>query len=53
MLASRTLTTAMCAALIALPVLAQDAPRPGYGPNITTAAAKKIAAGVIAECAAN
>lgn len=53
MSASRTLAAAASAALIALPVLAQDAPRPGYGPDITTAAAKKIAAGVIAECTAN
>jgi glc operon protein GlcG len=53
MSASRTVTTALCAALIALPVLAQEAPRPSYGPNITTAAAKKIAAGVLAECATN
>jgi glc operon protein GlcG len=50
---SRTLTTALSAALIALPVLAQDAPRPAYGPNITTDSAKKIAAGVLKECAAN
>jgi glc operon protein GlcG len=47
---------ALCAALLAMPatqVAAQDAPRPGYGPAVTTAAAKKIAAGVIAECAKN
>ena len=31
---------------------AQDR-RPGYGPSVNTAAAKKIAAGVIAECAKN
>jgi uncharacterized protein GlcG (DUF336 family) len=31
---------------------AQDK-RPGYGPPVTTAAAKKIAAGVIAECQKN
>jgi len=53
MSASRTLATAISAALIALPVLAQDAPRPAYGPNITTAAAKQIAAGVLKECTAN
>lgn len=53
MSALRTLATALAAALIALPVLAQDAPRPSYGPNITTDAAKKIAAGVLKECAAN
>jgi glc operon protein GlcG len=40
-------------ALLTLPVMAQDAPRPGYGPSVTTAAAKKIAAAVIAECAKN
>ena len=31
---------------------AQDQ-RPGYGPSVSTATAKKIAAGVIAECAKN
>jgi len=31
---------------------AQDQ-RPSYGPNITTAVAKRIAAGVVAECAKN
>jgi glc operon protein GlcG len=40
-------------ALLTLPVMAQDAPRPGYGTSVTTAAAKKIAAAVIAECAKN
>ena len=40
-------------ALPAMPVAAQDAPRPSYGPSVTTAAAKKIAAGVIAECLSN
>ena len=46
----------LSAALLALPamqVAAQDAPRPGYGPSVTTATAKKIAAGVIAECQKN
>ena len=52
MVVKRTLIAASVA-LLALPALAQDAPRPGYGPNITTAAAKKMAAAVIAECAAN
>jgi glc operon protein GlcG len=51
--ALRTLAAAVSMALIALPALSQEAPRPGYGPNITTAAAKKIAASVLAECAAN
>src|SRR5262245_4665917 len=44
------------AALLALPAMqapAQEAPRPGYGPDVTTATAKKIAAGAIAECAKN
>jgi glc operon protein GlcG len=46
----------LSAALLAVPAMqvsAQDAPRPGYGPNVTTATAKKIAAGVVAECAKN
>jgi len=38
-----------CAASLAL---AQDR-RPEYGPSVNTAAAKKIAAGVLAECAKN
>ena len=48
--------TSLSLALFALPALqaaAQEAPRPGYGPNINITAAKKIAAGVVAECAAN
>ena len=53
MSALKTLATTLSAALIALPVLAQEAPRPSYGANITTEAAKKIAAGVLKECAAN
>ena len=46
----------LSAALLALPAMqiaAQDAPRPSYGPSVTTATAKKIAAGVIAECQKN
>ena len=43
---------ALAFALCAAPAAAQDV-RPGYGPNINTAAAKKIAAGVVAECASN
>jgi uncharacterized protein GlcG (DUF336 family) len=39
-------------ALFAASAAAQDQ-RPGYGPAVTTATAKKIAAGVIAECAKN
>ena len=46
-------TAALAATLVALPAVAQEGPRPGYGPNITTAAAKRIAAGVLAECAKN
>lgn len=38
--------------LLAGVAAAQDQ-RPGYGPSITTAAAKKVAAGVIAECQKN
>src|SRR5262245_3239492 len=48
----KTLTT-LSLALLAAQAVAQEAPRPGYGPNVTTAVAKKIAAGVVAECAAN
>jgi len=52
---SRTLCVlgATLLALPAMPVAAQDAPRPSYGPSVTTAAGKKIAAGVIAECQKN
>ena len=39
-------------AVLATAAAAQDQ-RPGYGPAVTTATAKKIAAGVIAECAKN
>ena len=39
-------------ALFAVAATAQDQ-RPGYGPSINTATAKRIAAGVIAECAKN
>ena len=39
-------------ALFAAGAAAQDQ-RPGYGPSINTATAKKIAAGVIAECQKN
>jgi uncharacterized protein GlcG (DUF336 family) len=40
-------------ALAAAAPAAHAQQRPDYGPTVTTAAAKKIAAGVIAECAAN
>ena len=40
------------AALFAAGVVAQDQ-RPGYGPDVTVTQAKKIAAGVVAECAKN
>jgi len=43
---------ALAFALCAVPATAQDL-RPGYGSNINIAAAKKIAAGVVAECASN
>jgi len=46
----------LSAALLALPAMqgsAQEAPRPGYGPSVNIATAKKIAAGVIAECQKN
>ncbi len=43
---------ALAVALCAAPAAAQDV-RPGYGPNINISAAKKIAAGVVAECAGN
>ncbi len=51
----KRITQALCVtlfALFAVQVSAQDQ-RPGYGPNINIAAAKKIAAGVIAECQSN
>ena len=38
--------------MIATPASAQEQ-RPSYGPNITTAVAKKVAAGTLAECAKN
>jgi glc operon protein GlcG len=47
------LLSAALLALSATQVVAQDAPRPGYGPDVNTATAKKIAAGVVAECAKN
>lgn len=40
-------------ALAAASVTAHAQQRPGYGPTVTVAAAKKIAAGTLAECAAN
>ena len=42
---------ALALALSAAPVVAQQ--RPDYGPSVTIEQAKKIAAGVIAECASN
>ena len=43
-----------CAVLsAAFAAQAGEAPRPEYGPDVTIEQAKKIAAGVIAECAAN
>ena len=40
-------------ALAAASVTGQAQQRPEYGPDVTIAAAKKIAAGTLAECAAN
>lgn len=48
----RRLAVGLAAGLIASSAAAQDQ-RPGYGPSVTTAAAKKIAAGVVAECQKN
>ena len=42
----------LACALCAAPAAAQDV-RPGYGPNVNITAAKKIAAGVVAECQKN
>ena len=36
-----------------LPAYAADQPRPDYGPDITIEAAKRLAAGAVAECQAN
>lgn len=55
MSALKKVTQMLCVALFALfavQVSAQEL-RPGYGPNINIAAAKKIAAGVVAECSSN
>jgi uncharacterized protein GlcG (DUF336 family) len=43
--------SALALALFAVSASAQQ--RPGYGPSVTVDQAKKIAAGVVAECAAN
>ena len=51
MKASRLLL-GVVAATFACTALAQDR-RPDYGPSITTAQAKKVAAGILAECAKN
>lgn len=48
----RTIAVGLSAALFATVAAAQDQ-RPGYGPVVSLAAAKKIAAGVIAECQKN
>ena len=56
MTALKRIVPVLCAApfaLLAMQVPAQDAPRPGYGPNINITTAKKIAAGAIAECTSN
>ncbi len=55
MSALKRITQALCVtsfALFAVQVSAQDQ-RPGYGPAINISAAKKIAAGVVAECQSN
>jgi glc operon protein GlcG len=41
------------AALLASPLASAQDQRPGYGPVVSLVSAKKIAAGVIAECAKN
>jgi glc operon protein GlcG len=51
MFAKRVILGLSCAVL-ATAAAAQDR-RPGYGPSVSLAAAKKIAAGTIAECAKN
>jgi glc operon protein GlcG len=48
----RKLVLGLSCAVLATAAAAQDQ-RPGYGTPVTTATAKKIAAGVIAECAKN
>jgi len=48
----RKIAFAVAASLCAFAASAQDQ-RPGYGPSVNTATAKKIAAGVIAECQKN
>lgn len=52
---ARKVAQALCAVSLALfgaQVSAQDV-RPGYGPSISVTAAKKVAAGIVAECAKN
>ena len=54
MSAVNRITQALCVtlfALFAVQSVAQD--RPGYGPSVNITAAKKIAAGVVAECQSN
>src|SRR5688572_18015266 len=48
----KKLTLGLALVSAASVALAQDR-RPEYGPSVTTAAAKKIAAGILAECAKN
>jgi glc operon protein GlcG len=52
MMKMRRLAMGLMMAALAGATLAQDQ-RPSYGPNVTVAAAKKIAAGVVAECQKN
>ena len=49
----KSITQVLGAAAIASFALQASAQAPSYGPSITTAAAKKVAAGVIAECQSN
>ncbi len=54
MSALKRITQAVCVtlfALFAVQSVAQD--RPGYGPSVNITTAKKIAAGVVAECQSN
>ena len=52
MLIGKKLILGLSIASFAAAAAAQDQ-RPSYGPNVTTAVAKKIAAGVVAECQKN
>ena len=47
------LSMTMLLSVAAITTQAADAPRPDYGPDITIDAAKKLAAGAVAECQVN